>query len=110
MPSDEWMEEEIRKIVPGSEVQVSDLHGTGDHFHVRVISDSFDGMLPLERQQPILSHFMPYIKNGSVHALDLKCMTRKQADASGDTVFDPHGEGEKQFLGVHIRRPKEGRL
>ena len=109
MPSDEWMEEEIRKIVPDYEIQVSDLHGTGDHFHVRVISDSFDGMLPLERQRPILSHFMPYIQNGSVHALDLKCMTKKQAEASGDTVFDPHGEGEKQFLGVHIRRPKEGR-
>ena len=48
-------------------------------------------------------------QNGSVHALDLKCMTKKQAEAAGDTVFDPHGEGEKQFLGVHIRRPKEER-
>ena len=107
MPSDEWIEEEIRKIVPESEIQVSDLHGTGDHFHVRVISDSFEGMLPLERQRPILDFFTPHIKSGTVHALDLKCMTTSQAEAAGETVFDPHGEGEKQFLGIHIRRPKE---
>ena len=36
-------------------------------------------------------------------------MTQEQAEALGETVFDPHGEGEKQFLGVHIRRPKEDR-
>ena len=109
MVSVDWMTSEILKVVPDAEVEVSDLLGSGDHFHVRVISDSYDGMLPLVRQKPILSHFMPYIKDGSVHALDLKCMTKEQAEALGDTVFDPHGEGEKQFLGVHIRRPKEER-
>ena len=109
MPSDEWMEEEIRKIVPDSEIQVSDLHGTGI-ISISELSLTLSTVCCLLRvQRPILSHFMPYIQNGSVHALDLKCMTKKQAEASGDTVFDPHGEGEKQFLGVHIRRPKEGR-
>ena len=107
MKGEAWVKSEIEKIVPDSLVEINDLHGTGDHFHVRVISDTFIGMMPLERQRPILDHFMPFIKNGTVHALDLKCMTTEQASKAGDTVFDPHGDGEKQFLGIHIRRPKE---
>ena len=35
-----------------------------------------------------------------IHALDLKCMTPKQAETAGDTAFDPHGGGQ----GVHIKR------
>ena len=45
MAGADWVGSEIKKLVPGAIVEVSDLHGTGDHFHVRVISDSFDGML-----------------------------------------------------------------
>ena len=107
MAGADWIKTEVENLVPHATVEVSDLHGTGDHFHVRVISDSFEGMLPLERQRPILDFFTPHIKSGTVHALDLKCMTTSQAKAAGETVFDPHGEGEKQFLGIHIRRPKE---
>jgi len=35
-----------------------------------------------------------------IHALDLKCMTPKQAETAGNTAFDPHGGGQ----GVHINR------
>ena len=103
MPDDKWIQERFKKSSQDPRFK-SDLHGTGDHFHVRVISDSFDGCYHSSGSIPILSHFMPFIKDGSVHALDLKCMTKEQAEALGDTVFDPHGEGEKQFLGVHRRR------
>ena len=54
MAGADWVGSEIRKLVPGAIVEVSDLHGTGDHFHVRVISDSFDGMLTLDRQTSLL--------------------------------------------------------
>ena len=57
----DWMTNEVLKVVPGAEVEVSDLHGTGDHFHVRVISASFEGVLPLQRQKPILNHFKQFI-------------------------------------------------
>ena len=75
MVSVDWMTTEILKVVPDAEVEVSDLHGSGDHFHVRVISESFEGVMPLQRQKPILSHFKPFISDNTVHALDLKCMT-----------------------------------
>ena len=92
MVTEQWMVEEVRKVVPDAEVEASDLHGSGDHFHVR------------QRQRPILNHFKPHIAQNIVHALDLKCMTPEQAGESGDTAFDPHGE-EVEFFGVHIRRP-----
>ena len=104
MVTEQWMVEEILKVVPDAEVEASDLHGSGDHFHVRVISSSYEGMRPLQRQRPILNHFKPHNAQNIVHALDLKCMTPEQAAESEDTAFDPHGE-EVEFFGVHIRRP-----
>tara|TARA_B100001758_G_C18156098_1_gene476680 strand:+ start:194 stop:520 length:327 start_codon:yes stop_codon:yes gene_type:complete len=107
MVTEQWVVEEVLKVVPGATVEVNDLHGSGDHFHVRVISESYDGVRPLQRQRPILSHFKQFIAQNTVHALDLKCMTPAQAEQAGDTSFDPHGEKEMQFFGVHIRRPDE---
>ena len=34
-----WVEAEVLKAVPNAVVEVIDLHGSGDHFHVRVISE-----------------------------------------------------------------------
>ena len=31
-----WIEAEVLKAVPEAHVEVIDLHGSGDHFHVRV--------------------------------------------------------------------------
>ena len=104
MVTEQWMVEEVLKIVPDARVEASDLHGSGDHFHVRVISQSYEGVRPLQRQRPILNHFKPFIAQNIVHALDLKCMTPKQAEDFTNTAFDPHGQ-EQEFYGVHIRRP-----
>ncbi len=39
----DWMTQEVMKVVPDAKIEVSDLHGTGDHFHVRVISETYEG-------------------------------------------------------------------
>ena len=49
----EWLEEEIRGVIPDCDVEAIDLNGTQDHFHIRVISESFEGMRPLQRQKII---------------------------------------------------------
>ena len=36
------MVEEVLKVVPDATVEAKDLHGSGDHFHVRVISKSYE--------------------------------------------------------------------
>ena len=99
MVASEWVQTEILKAVPDADVEVIDLHRSGDHFHVRIISESFEGMRPLQRQKLILNHFKSYIPR-PIHAIDLKCMTPEQAQTAGDTVFDPHGGG----TGIHIKR------
>ena len=73
------MKQEILKVVPDAVVEATDLHGSGDHFHVRVTSESYEGVFPLQRQNPILNHFKEYISNNTFHALHLKCMTPEQA-------------------------------
>ena len=94
-----WVEAEVLKAVPEALVEVIDLHGSGDHFHVRVISENFEGVRPLQRQKQVLAVMKQHIPR-PIHALDLKCMTPAQAETAGDTAFDPHGGGQ----GVHIRR------
>jgi len=108
MPSIEWMEAEVRKAVPDAiEIQIVDLTGGQDHFHVRVVSTTFDGMRPLPRQRIILGHFKPYIPH-EVHALDLKCLTPEQALQDDGEVFHPHPNrrSDPEFVGISIR-PKE---
>jgi len=107
MVTEAWMVSEIQKIVPDANIEATDLHGSGDHFHVRVVSDSYLGVRPLQRQRPILNHFKPYIAQNIVHALDLKCMTIEQAESIIDTAFDPHSEKKIEFFGVHMRREKK---
>ena len=53
----DWLEEEIQGVLPDCDVEAIDLNGTDDHFHIRIISQSFDGMRPLQRQKIILNHF-----------------------------------------------------
>ena len=91
MVTEQWVVEEVLNVVPDAIVEVKDLHGSGDHFHVRVISESYEGVRPLQRQRPILSHFKPFIAQNTVHALDLKCMTPEQAEGP-ECGTDPHGE------------------
>ena len=45
-----WVENEVRTLIPDAVVECVDLNNTGDHFHVRVISPSFEGMRPLQRR------------------------------------------------------------
>ena len=51
MVSVDWLTKEVLLAVPNANVEVIDLHGSGDHFHVRIISAEFEGMRPLQRQK-----------------------------------------------------------
>ncbi len=101
----EWMRTEVQKVYAEAVIECVDFTGNGDHWFVKVISDSFEGMRPLARQRPILKHFQPFIASNVVHALDLKCWTSEQAAARPDEgEFHPHQQDD--FVGIHIRRPK----
>ena len=99
----EWVEAEVRKIYPTAEIAATDLTGNGDHWFVKVVDPLFEGMRPLPRQRPILSHFKQFIQSNVVHALDLKCWTPEQEkEKEGDGLFHPHQQDD--FVGIHVRR------
>ena len=101
-----WIEAEVRQVYPDAKIECTDLTGNGDHWFVMVVDPSFEGMRPLPRQRPILSHFKQYIEGNVVHALDLKCWTPEQAaENEGDQSFHPHQQDD--FVGIHVRRPSE---
>lgn len=102
-----WVENEVRALIPDAVVECVDLNNTGDHFHVRVISPTFEGMRPLQRQKMILNHFKPHIAANVVHALDLKCMTPAQAETAGYTVFQPTLEAPASTSGDDPPRRNE---
>ncbi len=52
-----WVEAEVRQVYPDAKIECTDLTGNGDHWFVKVVDSSFEGMRPLPRQRPILSHF-----------------------------------------------------
>ena len=83
MPTLDWMEDEVRKALPDARVEVTDLTGTADHFHVLIVDASLDGMRPLQRQKLVLDHFKEHIPH-HVHALDLKLLTPAEAVAHGE--------------------------
>ena len=85
----------VVSVVPDATVHPTDLTGDGDHWFVVVVSPAFEGQRPLARQRPILAAFTPHFAAGTVHALDLKCMTPAEVAAHGmPPAFRPHGPGE----------------
>jgi stress-induced morphogen len=66
----------IRQALPDAEVSVTDLTGTADHLSVRVVSDSFKGKNLLDRHRMIYQALSAPMKDGRIHALELKAETR----------------------------------
>ena len=58
---------------PDAEVEVVDLNGTGDHFHVRVISVSFG--TPFRRSRPLIIRDVPLPSSG-IRAVPIEVLIR----------------------------------
>lgn len=68
----------IAESLPGSEVEVRDLTGNGDHFEVRVVSPAFEGKSMLEQHQRVYAPLGDWLKAGELHALSLKTYAPSQ--------------------------------
>ncbi|MER3423402.1 MAG: BolA family transcriptional regulator [Nitrospiraceae bacterium] len=65
----------IRKAMPDAKVYVIDKTGTMDHLNVRVVSDLFKGKNLLDRHRMIYQALDEPMKDGRIHALELKAET-----------------------------------
>ena len=68
----------ILEALPGSEVEVRDTTGTGDHFEARVVSPAFVGKPMVQQHQLVYAPLQQWLKSGELHALALKTYSPEQ--------------------------------
>jgi len=70
---------EVKNII---ETQISEATvitaGEGCNFEVTVVSEKFEGLLPVKRQQLVYKCVENQIADGSIHALTIKAYTPAQ--------------------------------
>jgi len=71
------LERMIGSGIPGAQVEVVDLHGTGDHFDVTVVAPQFEGMSLVERHRSVYAAIGDAM-SGAIHALMIKALTPAQ--------------------------------
>ena len=74
----EKVKERIAAALPGSEVEVRDLTGTGDHFEARVVSQEFDGKSMVDQHKLVYAPLQDWLKSGELHALALRTFSPSQ--------------------------------
>lgn len=57
------------------EVEVS---GDGRHFDIVVVGDIFSGLSPVKKQQVVYAALQAEIADGSIHAVNMKTLTRAE--------------------------------
>ena len=70
----EQIAERIKGAIEGAEVTVSDMTGGGDHYDVKVISEKFEGVSPVQRHRMVYAPLMD-VMGGALHALKLETRT-----------------------------------
>ena len=68
----------LESLAPGTQVEVTDLTGTQDHYQVRVISPAFEGKIMIEQHRMVLGTVQAEVDSGEVHALTMKTYTPEQ--------------------------------
>lgn len=74
----------ILEALPGSEVEVRDTTGTGDHFEARVVSPAFAGKPMVQQHQLVYAPLQQWLKTGELHALALKTYSPEQWQKLGN--------------------------
>lgn len=64
----------IRAHIPDAQVQIFDRTGTMDHFNITVQSVEFAGKTLIEQHQLVYGALKGALKDGRVHAVELKTM------------------------------------
>jgi stress-induced morphogen len=59
----------LEQAFPGGEVSVVDRTGGGDHFHVTVVSASFDGLSLVEQHRLVNRALEAALADGTIHEL-----------------------------------------
>lgn len=61
--------------IPDAEILVE---GTGGKYTVTVVTDRFEGMRPVAKQQLVYAPLNPHIATGKIHAVTMRTLTREE--------------------------------
>jgi len=68
--------DEIKQILKaGMEAEHIDVSGDGRHFDVLIVSQAFDGLRPVKKQQLVYALLHDRIADGSLHAVNMQTLT-----------------------------------
>ena len=76
MITPQQIEKLIQEGLPGSQVQVEDMMGTGDHFDVTVTSAAFAGKTLMEQHKMVFA-ILKMDKSDRIHAVQIKTKVLK---------------------------------
>jgi stress-induced morphogen len=79
MISTESLTSYIQQRMPDASVAVKDRTGTMDHFSIHVISNAFKGKNLLDRHRLVYEALAEPMKDGRIHALEIKAETKDTA-------------------------------
>ena len=65
----------VQRSLTDATVSVTDRTGTMDHFNIQVVSDLFKGKNLLDRHRMIYQALDEPMKDGRIHALEIKAKT-----------------------------------
>jgi acid stress-induced BolA-like protein IbaG/YrbA len=68
----------LTAAIPNSEVEVTN---DGNHFFVTAVSDAFEGLTRVKRQQMIYAVLNEHVLSGSIHALHIKTFSTAEWQA-----------------------------
>jgi len=56
-----------------------EVSGEGNHFNISVVGDVFEGLNAVKKQQLVYAVLNDAIADGSIHAVNMKTLTRAEA-------------------------------
>ena len=79
MISKEALTQYIKQGIPDAEVTLDDKTGTMDHYRLLIVSQVFHGMGLLDRQRRVYETLALPMKDGRIHALEIRSKTPEEA-------------------------------
>lgn len=73
----------VRTVLPDATINVD---GEGCSFTVTVVSDRFEGVRPVARQQQLMAAFVDVLQSGQLHALSIRSWTPAELQVNQQLV------------------------
>lgn len=68
-------EDIVNRIQAAYPDAIVETDGADCNFSVRIVSQAFDGLNPIQRQRPVMALFSDEIASGALHALSITAKT-----------------------------------